>query len=400
MSLTVADVLALPGLESMTLRAGRAGLDNGVRWPYVAENSGIAEWVLGGELVFITGINHPRDEANLLRLLDEACSRRVAGLVILTGADYIQGIAPGLLQAADAAGMPLIEQPYSLKMVLVTQAIGSALIKSEQLGRSRHEVLERLLAGDYQSLDLLLHRARQLGMPLAGHWQVAQLQLEGGDALFAQTVAGEAEAQLARQHEGITRRLRQFAAEHPSALPVLGRAGQWTLLLPATEDHRQRLANWLRPLNLRLAPLKLCIGLSAAKHPPAGLAQGLDEARQALVVARRFGEHAGVCVYDELGLLKLLSAVRDRGLLEQFLHERLGPLLRHDQRHGPSLMPTLQAWFLDNGNLVAASQRLAVHRNTLTHRVQRIEALCGLSLDNPNDRLDIGVALMIWRLSA
>ncbi|MBC3338229.1 PucR family transcriptional regulator ligand-binding domain-containing protein [Pseudomonas proteolytica] len=400
MSLTVADVLALPGLESMTLRAGSAGLDNGVRWPYVAENSGIAEWVLGGELVFITGINHPRDEANLLRLLDEACSRRVAGLVILTGADYIQGIAPGLLQAADAAGMPLIEQPYSLKMVLVTQAIGSALIESEQLGRSRHEVLERLLAGDYQSLDLLLHRASQLGMPLTGHWQVAQLQLEGGDALFAQTVAGEAEAQLARQHEGITRRLRQFAAEQPSPLPVLGRAGQWTLLLPATEDHRQRLANWLRPLNLRLAPLKLCIGLSAAKHPPAGLAQGLDEARQALVVARRFGEHAGVCVYDELGLLKLLSAVRDRGLLEQFLHERLGPLLRHDQRHGPSLMPTLQAWFLDNGNLVAASQRLAVHRNTLTHRVQRIEALCGLSLDNPNDRLDIGVALMIWRLSA
>lgn len=401
MSLTVADVLALPGLESMSLRAGSAGLDNGVRWPYVAENSGIAEWVLGGELVFVTGINHPRDETNLLRLLDEACSRRVAGLVILTGPDYIQGIAPGLLDAADAAGMPLIEQPYSLKMVLVTQAIGSALIESEQLGRSRHDVLERLLAGDYQSLDLLLHRASQLGMPLTGHWQVAQLQLDGGDALFAQNLAGDAETQLARQHDGITRRLRQFAAEHPSRLPVLGRAGQWTLLLAAThQDHRQRLANWLKPLNLRLAPLKLCIGLSAAQHPAAGLAQALDEARQALVVARRFGEHAGVCVYDELGVLKLLSAVRDRGLLDQFLHERLGPLLRHDQRHGPSLMPTLQAWFLDNGNLVAAALRLAVHRNTLTHRVQRIEALCGLSLDNPNDRLDIGVALMIWRLSA
>lgn len=142
--------------------------------------------------------------------------------------------------------MPLIEQPYSLKMVLVTQAIGSALIEAEQLGRSRHEVLERLLAGDYQSLDLLLHRASQLGMPLDGDWQVVQLQLDGGEALFAQTVAADAEAQLARQHDGITRRLRQFAAEHPSRLPVLGRAGQWTLLLPAS-DNRQRLANWLKP---------------------------------------------------------------------------------------------------------------------------------------------------------
>ncbi|WP_431702363.1 PucR family transcriptional regulator [Pseudomonas sp. BR20] len=401
MSLTIADVLALPGLESMRLRAGAAALDNVVRWPYVAENSGIAEWVLGGELVFVTGINHPRDETNLLQLLDEACQRQVAGLVILTGAAYIQAIPQRLLDAAEAAGMPLIEQPYSLKMVLVTQAIGSALIQSEQLGRSRHDVLERLLTGDYQSLDLLMHRAVQLNMSLAGHWQVAQLQVEGSELLFAQGDAAQVEAQLARQHDAISRRLRQLSA----VLPVLGRAGQWTLLLPAPDAvtalaNRQQLANWLNPLNLRLAPLKLFIGLSAASHPPAHLAQAQDEARQALTAARRFSERAGLCVYDELGVLKLLSGVRDRALLDQFLNERLGPLLRHDLHHGPSLMPTLEAWFHENGNLVAAAQRLAVHRNTLTHRVQRIEALCGLTLDNAYDRLDIGIALMIWRLSA
>src|SRR5450830_1407618 len=398
MSLTIADVLALPGLESLCLRAGAAGLENAVRWPYVAENSGIAEWVLGGELVFVTGINHPRDEANLLQLLEEACLRQVAGLVILTGPAYIQAIPQRLLEAAD---MPLIEQPYSLKMVLVTQAIGSALIHSEQLGRSRHDVLERLLAGDYQSLDLLLHRAAQLGMPLAGQWQIVQLQLEGSDALFTQGEAAYMEAQLARQHDSITRRLRQLSA----SVPVLGRAGQWTLLLPAADAvaaqaNREQLASWLKPLNLRLAPLKLFIGLSAAAHPPARLAQAQDEARQALAAARRFSERAGLCVYDELGVLKLLSGVRDRALLDQFLNERLGPLLRHDLHHGPSLMPTLEAWFHENGNLVAAAQRLAVHRNTLTHRVQRIEALCGLRLDDSYDRLDIGIALMIWRLSA
>lgn len=401
MSLTLGDVLALPGLESMRLRAGEGGLDNTVRWPYVAENSGIAEWVLGGELVFVTGINHPRDEANLLQMLDEACQRHVAGLVILTGPAYIQAIPQRLLDAAEAVGMPLIEQPYSLKMVLVTQAIGSALIQSEQLGRSRHDVLERLLSGDYQSLELLLHRAAQLDMSLAGHWQVVQLQLEGSELLFAKGDAAVVEAQLARQHDGINRRLRQLCA----GLPVLGRAGQWTVLLPAPDavaalSNRQLLANWLNPLNLRLAPLKLFIGLSAAAHPPARLAQAQDEARQALAAARRFSERAGLCVYDELGVLKLLSGVRDRALLDQFLNERLGPLLRHDLHHGPSLMPTLEAWFHENGNLVAAAQRLAVHRNTLTHRVQRIEALCGLTLDNSYDRLDIGIALMIWRLSA
>lgn len=72
MSLTVSMVLSLPGLESLRLRAGAAGLDNPVRWPYVAGNEGIADWVTGGEPVFVTGINHPRDGTNRLRLLSEA----------------------------------------------------------------------------------------------------------------------------------------------------------------------------------------------------------------------------------------------------------------------------------------------------------------------------------------
>ncbi|STS89088.1 transcriptional regulatory protein [Klebsiella variicola] len=47
---------------------------------------------MGGELVFITGINHPRDEANLIQLLMEGKQRGIAGMVILTGEAYIHAI--------------------------------------------------------------------------------------------------------------------------------------------------------------------------------------------------------------------------------------------------------------------------------------------------------------------
>ncbi|MBL6285629.1 PucR family transcriptional regulator ligand-binding domain-containing protein, partial [Enterobacter hormaechei] len=59
MSLTVSEILALEELSPMRLRAGKQGLQLAVRWYYVAENENIAEWIMGGELVFITGINHP-----------------------------------------------------------------------------------------------------------------------------------------------------------------------------------------------------------------------------------------------------------------------------------------------------------------------------------------------------
>ena len=47
MSLSIRDVLLLPRLQAMRLRAGQAGEHQTVRWPYVAENESIAEWVLG-----------------------------------------------------------------------------------------------------------------------------------------------------------------------------------------------------------------------------------------------------------------------------------------------------------------------------------------------------------------
>ena len=131
MSLTVSEILALEGLSAMRLRAGKQGLQLAVRWYYVAENENIAEWIMGGELVFITGINHPRDEENLIHLLMEGKQRGIAGMVILTGDAYIQAIPPRLIALADELGIPLIEQPYLLKMVIVTERIGTALVRSE-----------------------------------------------------------------------------------------------------------------------------------------------------------------------------------------------------------------------------------------------------------------------------
>ncbi|HWV08758.1 MAG TPA: PucR family transcriptional regulator ligand-binding domain-containing protein [Pseudomonas sp.] len=405
MSLTVADVLALPGLDRMHLRAGRAAVDNPVRWPYVAENATIAEWVMGGELVFITGINHPRDEANLLQVLREAHERVTAGVVILTGAEYIQVIPDSVVAEAERLGVPLLEQPYDLKMVVVTQAIGTALVQAQLLGRSRQHVVEQLLEGDCPSLDVLLQRADSLHLPLAVPRQVALFKLEGSERLFAGEQTESAEALLHANRQRLERRLEHLLNELGDTLALVCQGEHWVALLPAAtaqqaQRNRQVLMSVLDELTPSLAPQRLYLGLSAQGHGPAQFAQGLGEARQALVAAQSFPERLGLCCFSELGVLELLGAIRDRSLLDRFVSRVLGPLIGDDSRHEPVLMPTLEAWFHENGNLALAAQRLAVHRNTLSYRIQRIEALTGCAFNDPHDRLNISVALLIWRLSS
>ncbi|OLU26742.1 CdaR family transcriptional regulator [Pseudomonas sp. PA15(2017)] len=405
MSLSVADVLALPGLHELRLRAGQAALGNPVRWPYVAENEDIAAWVMGGELVFVTGINHPRDEANLLLLVRQAVERATAGLVILTGAEYIQTIPPTVIAEAERLGLPLLEQPYGLKMVVVTQAIGTALVQQQMLGSSRQHVLEQLLEGDYQSLDVLLQRAAGLDLPLNVPRQVALLRLQNSEQLFDGEAAASGERLLRDNRQCLQQRLEQALQQLGAALPLISQGEHWIALLPCTgsqdeQRNRRALMDLLGELDERLQPQRLFLGLSSGNHHPEQFARALGQARQALVAAQAFPERLGLCSFNELGVIELLAAIRDRSLLERFVERTLGPLIGDDSRHEPVLMPTLEAWFFENANLALAAQRLGVHRNTLSYRVQRIEALTGCSFDDPHDRLNISIALLIRRLSS
>lgn len=405
MSLSVADVLTLPGLHDLRLRAGQVALGNPVRWPYVAENEDIADWVMGGELVFVTGINHPRDEANLLLLVHQAVERATAGLVILTGAEFIQSIPATVVAEADRLGLPLLEQPYGLKMVVVTQAIGTALVQQQMLGSSRQHVLEQLLEGDYQSLEILLQRAAGLNLPLGVPRQIALLRLQNGERLFDGEAADSGERLLRDNRQCLQQRLEQCLQRLGDALPLISQGEHWIALLPCASSHdeqrnRTLLMELLGELDERLQPQRVVLGLSSGSHHPERFARALGQARQALVAAQAFPERLGLCSFNELGVIELLAAIRDRSLLERFVERTLGPLIGDDSRHEPVLMPTLEAWFFENANLALAAQRLGVHRNTLSYRVQRIEALTGCSFDDPHDRLNISIALLIRRLSS
>ena len=209
MSLTVSELLALEGLSALRLRAGKQGLQRAVRWYYVAENEHIAEWIMGGELVFITGINHPRDEANLIQLLMEGKQRGIAGMVILTGEAYIHAIPATLIALADELGMPLIEQPYLLKMVIVTERVGTALVRSENALQSQRDILMQLVTGDYPDLQMLHQRALHQQLDFTRPLRLAALRLEGLSRLFRQFPPEQAEAWLLQAHRSVRQQLQQ-----------------------------------------------------------------------------------------------------------------------------------------------------------------------------------------------
>jgi hypothetical protein len=81
--LTLNEVLHLPGLEGMRVRAGELYLQRPVCWSYVAGNEGFVACKMGGELVFIRKINCLCDELKLLTLLEVGVVFGIAEILVL-----------------------------------------------------------------------------------------------------------------------------------------------------------------------------------------------------------------------------------------------------------------------------------------------------------------------------
>lgn len=131
------------------------------------------------------------------------------------------------------------------------------------------------------------------------------------------------------------------------------------------------------------------IGVSAPAGLPA-VAVAFKQADQALSVARRRGvplvEHEDVAAGSILPLLSD-DAVR------AFADGLLRALREHDANGRGDLVASLRAWLSRHGQWDAAAADLGVHRHTLRYRMRRVEEILGRSLDDPDVRMELWLAL-------
>ncbi|MFD3501754.1 PucR family transcriptional regulator [Streptomyces sp. NPDC058676] len=134
---------------------------------------------------------------------------------------------------------------------------------------------------------------------------------------------------------------------------------------------------------------ELVVGLSTPVGPIAAAA-AYKQAEQALSVARRRGrvlvEHEQVAAGSVLPLLA-------DDAVKAFADGLLRPLYEHDATGRGDLVASLRAWLSRHGQWDAAAADLGVHRHTLRYRMRRVEEILGRSLDDPDVRMELWLAL-------
>lgn len=258
--------------------------------------------------------------------------------------------------------------------------------------RLRGDLVEELLAGGLDSAEAerLARQAERLGHRLPQRaWVVV---LEPDDA------AAEAELNSRGRQDRLHAALADLARRRLGGALTLTRSSSAVVLIgeDAAPDilAAERLAGLLHaaaaPL---LRPGTISAGVGNLAESVGELARSHQEARQALRLARRGGIQGKITSYRSLGAFRLLLDVQSPEALRRFVGEVLGPLLKYAESRETPLLETLEALAAARWVRRAAARDLGIHVNSMSYRLERIESISGLRLDDPETRVAIAIAL-------
>jgi sugar diacid utilization regulator/putative methionine-R-sulfoxide reductase with GAF domain len=258
--------------------------------------------------------------------------------------------------------------------------------------RLRGDLVEEVLAGGLEGdeAERVARQAERLGHRLPQRAWVIVLEPDD-DATEAAMVARGHQDRLDSALSGLVR------SRLPEALTLV-RSASAVFLVPAEVAADLSAAEKLAGQILAAAapvvrPGTASIGVGNLAEGVAELARSHLEARQALRLTRRVGGRGKVTSYRSLGAFRLLLEVQSPDALRRFVGELLGSLLTYAESRDTPLLETLEALSSARWVRRAAARQLGIHINSMSYRVDRIQALTGLSLDDPETRVAISIAL-------
>jgi sugar diacid utilization regulator/GAF domain-containing protein len=258
--------------------------------------------------------------------------------------------------------------------------------------RLRGDLVEEVLEGGLESeeAERIARQAERLGHRLPQRAWVVVLEADDDKTEAALAARGQQD-RLDGALSGLVR------SRLPGALTLVRSASAVFLVPDELASDLQAVEKLGAQVLAAAAPVvkpgSASVGIGNLANGVGELGRSHVEARQALRLTRRAGGRGRVASYRSLGAFRLLLEVQSPDALRRFVNELLGPLLQYAQSRDTPLLETLEALSAARWIRRAAARQLGIHINSMTYRVERIQALTGLQLDEPETRVAISIAL-------
>ena len=394
MSITLREIVKQVEHLEMKLVAGEEGLDREVLWTHMVDSDTISAFLQGQELTFTTGIGIS-EKLPLLKLVQEVYRNGASGIVINI-CPYVDKIGQDVLNFANEKAFPVFEVPWKIHMAEIMRIICFAITKEQQ---SRIEVtaaLNNAFLCPAQE-ELYVFPLMRKGYLADSVYTAVTIRVE----VQKNTVAGERMEQLHSQLGSHLRcnykRILCCAQEKQLVLVLCDYIGQERKhVLTYIFQH---FCNELKKEETAV----FCVGNQAEELRQ--LHKSYETANQMAEVSALgripgeevYGRHKMI-VYKNAGIFRILFALKDEEVMQEYVRDTVQPLLEYDALHHTDLAGVLQCYLRHDGSLQDTANELIVHRNTVNYKINKASEILEMDLTRLENRLEVMLGFGICQI--
>lgn len=405
MLVTCKSILNLPYLEKMKLVAGEGGLNNIISWVHVVELPEVADWVKGGELLFITGISIKDNTKALLKLVKDIHNRNLSGLVINVG-PYIKEVPQEVIDLANNLHFPIFEIPFEVKLIDVTQIICRTIFQNKLQKESMDSFMREIIFGNINITDETINRAALYGYNSSKDYIPLVVDIDNF-SMYLKRKKIKNEEIIANIKIQIQEIIESVIYKNNKKCLHAIQGDAFFIMICADRNNKANnvimedinfiTENIKKDVFTKVNFLTVSIGIGGICSDLKDFKNVIFQAQKALEISKRCGKKNCITNYKELGIYRLFFEMSTYNEMKNLYNETLLKLKEYDEKNSTNLLETLIVYLEQDRNLGKTAEILYVHRNTMKYRIRRIEEILQCDLKDGQTVFDVMLCISVGR---
>ncbi len=401
MDLLVKDIVKIWNNGDASLVAGKEGILRKVEVFDMMEQPNIKPWLREHLILITTGYVIRNDKEALLQIIRDMNDANASALSIKTR--FFDDFPKEALQLADELKLPLFflnnnagftELTFPIMTAIVESRSNVALDTRYQIGRQNKSELDRklffdIINGKVTQTEEVEYRIASLQWP-SEPFRVIALSLETSENSFLLEIKKES------QIKGISRVLNNH---HIKNVVICGKEKCYAITTSSINE--SIIKKMTEDMIQKTCEINNCMCsaiISDIVEDYLALPNTYQQIKEGFLVRNvRKQQWSQVFLSDLQYDRIMLRMSADKEVLA-FIKKKLGPLVTYDRVHGTKLLDTLEAFIHNNCSRKLAAEALFLHRNTMAHRISKIEEILHCSLEDPDmmDKLEFAIKLKMY----
>lgn len=384
-------------LDGMQLIAGKKGLHRMVSWTYMVQTRPYADHMNRGNFALIV-VDYVRfDYEEAARSMEELNELGISGLAVST-VDDREEVPQSMIDRANELELPLFYIRWEgASFVDIAQSIGNLIVQTGVENKKTGDYLYNLLFG-YEINDKYVEKiSGQFGLDFSRPYRVGVIVIDRKYGVNLE--------QDEHTYEYYADCLNREVNNMKGSSMFMRFLNKFVLLFEARENKEieHELEQILRRLDdkpqFKGLIRSTCI-LGAAYKDPRDFGQSYQEAKN--LIAKKDilpnPKNKKVLSASSMGIYKYMFNSGNQAEILDYCNEKLRTLEEYDHANGTFLQDTLLAYYMNGFSVGKTAEALFIHRNSLQYRINKIEELLGMELDDYMEYLNLINCILIKRL--